>query len=50
MNGFVASLKNLEEYNSLLSAVNRNRMPLGMTGLSHIHKAHFACALAADTD
>ena len=50
MNGFISCAKKLEEYNSVLAAVKNNRLPLGMTGLSHIHKAHFACALAADTD
>ncbi len=49
MNGFISCAKKLEEYNSVLSAVKNNRLPLGMTGLSHIHKAHFISALAADT-
>ena len=49
MNGLISAAKKLEEYNSVLSAVQSGRLPLGMTGLSHIHKAHFAAALAADT-
>lgn len=49
MNGLIACTKKLDEYNTLLSCVNNARLPIGMTGLSHIHKAHFAAALNADS-
>ena len=48
MNGLIASAKRIEEYGALLDCVKNTRLPIGMTGLSHIHKAHFAAALNAD--
>ena len=48
MNGLIASAKRIEEYGALLDCVKITRLPIGMTGLSHIHKAHFAAALNAD--
>ena len=48
MNGLIASAKKIEEYGALLDCVKNTRLPIGMTGLSHIHKAHFAAALNAD--
>ena len=48
MNGLIASAKKIEEYGALLDCVRNTRLPVGMTGLSHIHKAHFAAALNAD--
>ena len=48
MNGLIASAKRIEEYGALLDCVKNTRLPIGMTGLSHIHKAHFAAALTAD--
>lgn len=48
MNGLIASAKKIEEYGALLDCVKSTRLPIGMTGLSHIHKAHFAAALNAD--
>ena len=49
MNGLIRAVKQLDEYKQTLEAVMQNRVPVGMTGLSHIHKAHFASALADDT-
>ena len=48
MNGLIASAKKIEEYGALLDCVKNTRLSIGMTGLSHIHKAHFAAALNAD--
>ena len=48
MNGLIASAKKIEEYGALLDCVRNTRLPVGMTGLSHIHKAHFSAALNAD--
>lgn len=49
MNGLIRAVKQLEEYKNLLSNLENNLLPIGMTGLSPIHKAHFACALSKDT-
>ena len=49
MNGLIRAVKELDEYKETLDAVMHCRVPVGMTGLSHIHKAHFACALKDDT-
>ena len=39
MNGLIASAKKIEEYGALLDCVKNTRLPIGMTGLSHIHRA-----------
>ena len=42
-------LKNLPEYRSLLAAIDGGRCPAAVSGLSPVHRAHFAAALLADT-
>lgn len=49
MSCFSRILHESAEYKSILSAIKKNRLPMGVTGLSHIHKAHFAAALCEDT-
>lgn len=38
------SLK-IPEYKSVVNALRANRMPMGVTGLAHIHKAHLTASL-----
>lgn len=47
MSGFRESLKDSPEYRAVLTAVQKRRLPLGVLGLSAIHKAHIADALCA---
>ena len=49
MSGFRESLKDSPEYRAVLTAVQKRRLPLGILGLSAIHKAHIADALCAET-
>lgn len=43
-------LNNSSVYRELLNAVRSEKLPLGVTGLSHIHKAHLIHALCDDED
>jgi len=43
-------LHRVPQYREVLRALSAHRTPLVCVGLSHIHKAHFAAALAEDTD
>ncbi len=45
MSGFREPLNDSPEYRAVLSAVEKRRLPLGVLGLSAIHKAHIADAL-----
>lgn len=49
MSCFSQVLHGSAEYKSILSTIKRNRLPMGVLGLSHIHKAHIAAALCEDT-
>ncbi len=49
MSCFSQILNGSAEYKSIFSTIKRNRLPMGVLGLSHIHKAHFAAALCEDT-
>ncbi len=49
MNCFSQLIKKTGEFSTLLTAVMKNRTPLGVTGLSHIHKAHVVSALRETT-
>ncbi len=40
-------IEQLVEYRELSKAVDSNRLPMGVLGLSHIHKAHFIHSLIA---
>ena len=44
-----AMLKHLPEYNALLAAMDGGACPAAVSGLSPVHRAHFAAALLADT-
>ncbi len=45
---FYDSVKELSEYRELSHAVDSNRLPMGVLGLSHIHKAHFIHSLCVE--
>jgi len=42
---FSEILKNTAEMKEILSAVTKTRLPMGVLGLSHIHKAHLTASL-----
>ena len=44
-----AMLKHLPEYNALLAAMDNGACPAAVSGLSPVHRAHFAAALLSDT-
>ena len=48
MSCFLNTIKDLVEYNELSRAVDSNRLPMGVLGLSHIHKAHFIHSLCEE--
>ena len=48
MSGITQFTKGLFEYEELSRAVDRNQLPMGILGLSHIHKAHFIHSLCAE--
>lgn len=48
MSCFVNTIKDLVEYNELSRAIDSNRLPMGVLGLSHIHKAHFIHSLCEE--
>ncbi len=45
MSFFSKALSNTEEYQSLLKGVASNRLPLGVLGLTQVHKAHIISSL-----
>lgn len=48
MSGITQFTKGLYEYEELSRAVDKNQLPLGVLGLSHIHKAHFIHSLCTE--
>lgn len=48
MTAFGEALHKLPEYASAKKAVEKGRLPAGILGLSHIHKAHIISALCGD--
>lgn len=48
MSAFTHVLKNSIEYMSILSAVKSGRVPMGVIGLTPVHKAHYISTLAND--
>ncbi len=49
MTGFSNILKGTIEYESIKNAVEGGRLPMGVIGLSQIHKAHYISAICEDT-
>ena len=49
MSGFSKILKGTIEYESVKNAVEGGRVPMGIIGLSQIHKAHYISSLCVDT-
>lgn len=45
MNCFTDIAKTIPEFRSMVTAIHKNRLPLGATGLSYIHKAHVISSL-----
>ena len=45
MNCYTEAAKNIPEFRPLVAAINKKRLPLGVTGLSFIHKAHIIASL-----
>ncbi len=45
MSCFSNSIKDLIEYNELSRAIDSRRLPMGLLGMSHVHKAHFIHSL-----
>ncbi len=45
MNGYTDLAKKIPEFRSLVNAIHKGRVPLGVTGLSYIHKAHVISSL-----
>ena len=45
MNCYTQISKQIPEFRSVASAIQKNRIPMGATGLSHIHKAHLISSL-----
>ena len=48
MSCYSQAIEQLYEYRELSKAVNQKRLPMGVLGLSHIHKAHFIHALCEE--
>ena len=48
MSCYSKSIEQLYEYRELSRAVDQKRLPMGVLGLSHIHKAHFIHSLCED--
>lgn len=49
MSCFTKVLSKSTEYKKILSAVNAGRLPMGVLGLSHVHKAHYISGICEDT-
>ena len=45
MNCFTDIAKTIPEFRSLVTAIHKGRVPLGVTGVSYIHKAHIISSL-----
>ena len=45
MSAFTALLRQSREYNAVCDALQNRRTPLGVLGLSGVHKAHWITAL-----
>ena len=50
MSGFSNILKGNIEYETVKNCINTNRLPMGVIGLTPVHKAHYISSLSADTD
>lgn len=48
MSGFSAVLKNSIEYGSIMHAIKENRVPMGVIGLTPVHKAHYISSLGEE--
>ena len=48
MSCYSKTIESLFEYRELSGAVDQKRLPMGVLGLSHIHKAHFIHALCEE--
>ncbi len=48
MNCFTDIAKTIPEFRSLVTAIHKGRVPLGVTGVSYIHKAHIISSLCTD--
>lgn len=48
MTAFSEILHSARDYNSLLSFINKGQFPLGVIGLSSVHKAHYISSLCSD--
>jgi len=46
MSGFTKILKGSDEFEKILHSINNRRLPMGVIGLSQVHKAHYISALA----
>ena len=49
MSAFTALLRQSREYDAVCAALREQRTPLGVLGLSHVHKAHWVSALCETT-
>ena len=45
MNCYTDIAKSIPEFRSLVTAIHKRRLPLGVTGLAYIHKAHVISSL-----
>ena len=45
MNFYSETAKRIPEFISLANAIRKTRLPAGVTGLSHIHKAHVIASM-----
>ena len=48
MSGIANFTKGLFEYDELSRAIDKRMLPMGVLGLSHIHKVHFIHSLCAE--
>ncbi|MGN0467959.1 MAG: transcription-repair coupling factor, partial [Acutalibacteraceae bacterium] len=49
MNGFSKVLENSEELQSIVSSIQKRSLPMGIIGLSSVHKAHFISGICEQT-
>lgn len=50
MSAFTAVLKGTTEYESIKYSVNNKSLPMGITGLSAVHKAHYISSLCCEAE
>ena len=50
MNGFLKVLESGEEFKAVLQSTEKMSLPMGVVGLSNIHKAHYISALCEKTN